>query len=89
MSVNGTLVEAKMRAFTIESTHFMFNKCPFYTHDSASAKFSTKSHETDYSVANSHWLIKYQCLVFGERRTSKIKVGSMEKNARLTLILDY
>jgi hypothetical protein len=50
VSVNGTLVEAKMCAFTLESTHFIFNKCPFYTHDGASVKFSTNSHETDYSV---------------------------------------
>ncbi len=48
--VNGTLVEAKMCTFTLESTHFIFNKCPIYTHGSASAKFSTNSHETDYSV---------------------------------------
>jgi hypothetical protein len=50
VSVNGTLVDAKMCAFTLESTHFIFNKCPFYTHDGASVKFSTNSHETDYSV---------------------------------------
>jgi hypothetical protein len=29
----------------------MFNKCPIYIHDGASAKFSTNSHETDYSVS--------------------------------------
>jgi hypothetical protein len=40
-----------MCTFTLESTHFIFKKCPIYTHDSASAKFSTKSHETDYSAA--------------------------------------
>ena len=51
MSVNGTLVEAKMCTFTLESTHFIFIKSPIYTHDGASAKFSTNSHETDYSVA--------------------------------------
>jgi hypothetical protein len=50
MSVNGTLVEATMFTFTLESTHFNLNLCPIYTHDSASAKFSTNSHETDYSV---------------------------------------
>ncbi len=47
VSVNGTLVEAKMCTFTLESTHFVFNKCPIYNHDGASAKFSTNSHETD------------------------------------------
>jgi hypothetical protein len=46
VSVNGKLVEAKMCTFTRESTHFIFNKCPKYTHDGASAKFSTNSHET-------------------------------------------
>jgi hypothetical protein len=39
-----------MCTFTLESTHFIFNKCPIYTHDGASSKFSTNSHETDYSV---------------------------------------
>jgi hypothetical protein len=48
MSVNGTLVEAKMCTFTLESTLFIFNMCPIYTHDGASAKFSTNSQETDY-----------------------------------------
>jgi hypothetical protein len=33
VSVNGTLVEAKMWTFTLECTHFLFNKCPIYTHD--------------------------------------------------------
>jgi hypothetical protein len=50
MSVNGILVESKMCTFTIESTHFIFNKCPIYTHDGTSAKFSTNSNETDYSA---------------------------------------
>ncbi len=50
MSVNGTLVDDKMCTFTLESTHFIF-RFPIYTHDDgASAKFSTNSHETDYSV---------------------------------------
>ncbi len=50
VSVNRTLVEAKMCTFTLESTHFIFNKCPIFTHDNASAKFSPNSPETDYSV---------------------------------------
>jgi hypothetical protein len=45
----GDLVEIKMCVFTFESTHFIFNKCPIYTHDGASAKFSTNSQETDYT----------------------------------------
>ena len=50
MSVNGTLVEDKMRRFKGECEHFIYNKCPIYTHDGASAKFSTNSQETDNSV---------------------------------------
>jgi hypothetical protein len=44
------LVEAKMCTFTLESKHFIFNKCPIYTSDGASAKFITNKHETDYTV---------------------------------------
>ncbi len=51
MSVTGTLVEAKLCILTFESTHFIFNKCPIYTHDGASAKFSTNSHETGEAFA--------------------------------------
>ncbi len=50
VSVNGILDEAKMFTFTLESTHFIFNKYPIYNHDGASAKFSTNSYKTDYSV---------------------------------------
>ncbi len=50
VSVNGTLVEDKMRGFKGECAHFSFNKCPIYTQDGASAKFSTNSQETDNSV---------------------------------------
>ncbi len=50
VDVNWTLVEAKMFTFSLDSTNFIFNKCPIYTYDGASAKFSTNSHETDYSV---------------------------------------
>jgi hypothetical protein len=50
VSVNGTLVEDKMRRFKGEYAHFSFNKCPIYTHDGAGAKFSTNSHETDNSA---------------------------------------
>ncbi len=53
VSVNGTFVEAKMCLFTLNSTHFIFNKCPVDTHDGANAKFSTNSHETDYSAGGS------------------------------------
>jgi hypothetical protein len=53
MRVNGTLAEDKMHRFKGVCAHFSFKKCPIYVqynHDSASAKFSTNSHETDYSV---------------------------------------
>jgi hypothetical protein len=50
VSVNGTPVESKMCTTTPDYTHFIFNKCRIYTHDGASDKFSTNSHETDYSV---------------------------------------
>jgi hypothetical protein len=39
-----------MCTFTPESTHFIFNKGPIYTHDGASAKFITSLDETDYSA---------------------------------------
>jgi hypothetical protein len=45
VSVNETLVEEKMRRFKGEYAHFSCNKCLIYTLDSASAKFSTNSHE--------------------------------------------
>ncbi len=51
VSVNGTHVEEKMRRFKGEFEHFSFNECPIYTHDGASAKLSTNSHETDNSAA--------------------------------------
>ncbi len=51
VSLNVTLVEDKKRRFKgDESAHFSFNKYPIYTHDGASAKFSTNSCETDDSV---------------------------------------
>ena len=37
VSLNGTLVEAKKFTFTLECTHFIFNK----THDGVNDKFST------------------------------------------------
>jgi hypothetical protein len=59
MSVNKTVVEAKMCTVTLESTHFIFNKCPIYTHVGASAKFSSNSYETDYSVERGQQNCKY------------------------------
>jgi hypothetical protein len=45
VSVNGTLIEDKMRRF---------NKCLIYTHDGASGKFGTNSHGTDNSEHTPH-----------------------------------
>ncbi len=53
MSLNGKLVEDIMCKFKGECAHFRFNKCLFYTQDSASSKLSTSSHETDYSTGRS------------------------------------
>ncbi len=39
-----------MPRFKDECAHFSVNKCPIYTHDDASAKLSTNSHETDNSA---------------------------------------
>ncbi len=50
VSVNGTLVKAKLCVLTLECTYFFFNKCPIYTHDGASAKFSKNPYKTDYNV---------------------------------------
>ncbi len=44
VSVNGTLIEDKLRRFKDEFSHFSLNKCPIYSHDGASDKFSTNSH---------------------------------------------
>jgi hypothetical protein len=55
VSINGTLLEDKMRRFQGECAHFGFNKCLIYTHHSASAKFNIDSHETDNSVCTSDW----------------------------------
>jgi hypothetical protein len=44
VSVNGTLVEDKMRTFKGECAKcacLSFGKCPIYTHDGANAIFST------------------------------------------------
>jgi hypothetical protein len=62
VSINDTLVEDKMRRFKGECPHFSFNKCPIYTHDGASAKFSTNSHETDNSACDKYIYKDSSCL---------------------------
>jgi hypothetical protein len=63
MSVNGTLVEDKMHRFKGECAHLRFNKCPIYTHDGATAKYRTNSHETDNSVKDKVSKIKQKHLI--------------------------
>ncbi len=50
VSVNGTLVEDKMRRFKGACAHFSFNKCAIYTHDGASAKFLALTHTKRITV---------------------------------------
>ncbi len=52
VSVNGTLVEEKIRRFKGECAHFCVKNCFIYTHDGANVKFSTNSPETDNSVTH-------------------------------------
>ncbi len=58
VSVNVTLAEAKMCAFTLESTHFIFNQCPIYTHDGASAtlQFHENYDSLQGQMFNKHFL---------------------------------
>jgi hypothetical protein len=65
VSLNGTLVEDKMCTFTLEYMHFVFNQCPIYTHDGASAKFSTNSHKTDYSAGCFVQTLSSVCVLLG------------------------
>ncbi len=70
-----------MRTFTLESTHFIFNKCPIYTHDGASAEFSTNSHDPDYSEENFEALYKDNCTLYCTRRSVLVSISSVtEKN---------
>ncbi len=70
VSVNGTLVEDKMRSIKGEFENFSFNKCPIYTHDGASAKFNTNSHETDNVVTSRLGIANLFHSVGGLRRTN-------------------
>ncbi len=76
--INGTLVEDKMRGFKGECAHFSFNKHPIYTHEGASAKFSTNSQETDNSVCSQHsgtCIFKIRQYVVNEKYDIIIKVA--------------
>ncbi len=60
VTVNETLVEAKMCTFTLEFMHFIFNKCLIYTHDCVSALFSTSWDETDYCTVGDKGTVTLQ-----------------------------
>jgi hypothetical protein len=80
VSVTGTLVEDKMRRFKGECEHFSFNKCPIYTHDGASAKFSPNSQEMDNSA-----LLRYNHYFFqGGIKLENIK----NKSETLKIVLE-
>jgi hypothetical protein len=65
VSVNGWLVEDKIRRFKGEYAHFSFDKCPIYVaYDSASAKFRTISSETDNSAVRYPWRKFQRCGAF-------------------------
>ncbi len=72
VSVYGTLVEDKMRRFKGEYAQFSFNRCPIYTHDGASAKFSPNSQETDniagaQILSQVYLLLIYSFVTIGSR----------------------
>jgi hypothetical protein len=73
--VTGTLVEDKMRRFKGECEHFSFNKCPIYTHDGASAKFSPNSQEMDNSAPSDRYVI----LKFTRKRYAQMPMYSKLK----------
>ncbi len=86
MSVNGTLVEAKWCTLTTEPTHFIFDKCSIYTHDGASAKFSTNSHETDLQCSCIHdqLTVKTQAFSFHLKVKTLIRMETFWKQIRKT-----
>jgi hypothetical protein len=59
VSLHGTLVEAKMFTFTLEGTHFIFNKCPMTVRMLKLALAETKR---IYSVSSTYDIYAYlQC----------------------------
>ncbi len=94
--VNGTLVEDKMRRFKGECEHFRFYKCPIYTHDGASAKFSTNSQEMDNSAEFLHlavtWLannIRTATWLAGAALSSLIRFSSSCSESCIWLLRDW
>jgi hypothetical protein len=57
-----------MGRFKGDCSYISYNKCPIYTHDDASAKFSPISHETGNSAVfstlyNVHILLYHACMI--------------------------
>ncbi len=87
MSVNGALFEDKMRRFKSECAHFSFKKCPIYTHDGANAKFSTNSHEMNYSVGFGLWAINGRILTDSSKSfTASDRLIQMDSDGFLNLL---
>ncbi len=78
-----TLAESKMCTFTLDSTHFIFNKCPIYTHDGASDKFRTNSLETDYSV--SFLKLQKEQRITSNRTASRLRVPNLKESLEKVL----
>ncbi len=53
--------------------NFIFNKCPIYTHDGASAKYSTNSHETDYSAYLQTQNLYVRSVI--DKRTGRLRIN--------------
>ncbi len=83
MSVNGTLVEDKMRRFKGECPHFSFNTCPINAHDGASAKFSPNSQETNNSAASRGILTESTKVSFETVRVPIVAVFEMCKGRQI------
>ncbi len=76
-----------MRTFKGESAQFSFNKCPIPTHDGASAKFSTNSHETDNSVGQGSHTDKKEKQIFLIYK--EIQNGSVAKSYMTNGLIIY
>jgi hypothetical protein len=74
-----------MRRFKGECAHSIFNRCPIYAHDGASAKFSTNSHKTDYSAGGPKHTdpdLDFQQLVNGPLRKEEAFFLTFRRSSR-------
>ncbi len=60
-----------MGTFKGECAQFIFNRCPIYTHDGASAKFSTNSQETDNSAGMTYIAEKFYIMPSQDKQVQK------------------